>query len=131
VIRTVAPSPRELRHPRPRRWTFITNHAQVLLAVAQRPSVRVREIAAATDISERYAYRVLRDLEDAGYVERRHEGRCNVYRLHPELALGDPIVEEHSLWELLRLIDAGGADVAAMTGSRRPPRRRPTAAYGS
>ena len=129
VIRAVAPSPHELRPPRPRRWTFITNHAQVLLAVAQRPNVRVREIAAATDISERYAYRVLRDLEDAGYVERRHEGRCNVYRMHPELALGDPMVEEHSLWELLRLIDSeGGADVVAMAAARRPPHTQPTAA---
>jgi hypothetical protein len=28
-------------------------------------------------------------------VERRRQGRCNVYRIHPELELGDPIVEEH------------------------------------
>jgi predicted transcriptional regulator len=129
VIRVVASSPRVPRHPRRRRWTFITNHAQVLLAVAQKPDVRVREIAAAADISERYAYRVLRDLEDAGYVERRHEGRCNVYRIHPELALGDPMVEEHSLWELLRLIDTGGgADVVAMAAGRRSLHPRPTAA---
>ena len=113
----------------PRTWTFITNHAQVLLAVAQRSDVRVREIAAATDITERYAYRVLRDLEDAGYVERRRQGRSNLYRIHPELALGDPIVEENSLWELLRLIDTSdSADVVAMAAGRRSSRRRSTAA---
>jgi DNA-binding IclR family transcriptional regulator len=89
----------------------------------------VREIAEATDITERYAYRVLRDLEDAGYVERRRQGRCNLYRIHPELALGDPMVERHSLRELLGLIDTGGrADVVAMAASRRTPRRRTTAA---
>ena len=87
-----------------RGWTFITNHAQVLLAVAQKRDVRVREIAAATGITERHAYRMLRDLEEAGYVERRREGRCNVYRIHPELAIGDPVVEEQSLRELVRLI---------------------------
>jgi DNA-binding IclR family transcriptional regulator len=99
----------------------------VLLAVAQKPGLRVREIAAATDITERYAYRILRDLEDAGYVERRHQGRCNLYRIHPERALGDPMVEDHSLWELLRLIDTEeGADVVAMAATRRPrPRHRP------
>jgi hypothetical protein len=118
--------PRQLRQVAPRRWTFITNHAQVLLAVAQRPEVRVREIAVAAGITERYAYRILRDLQNAGYVERRRLGRCNLYRIHPELALGDPMVEDHSLWELLRLTDeTAGADVVAMRARTRRPTRRP------
>jgi DNA-binding IclR family transcriptional regulator len=97
--------------------------------VAQGPDLRVREIASATAITERYAYSVLRDLEDAGYVERRRQGRCNLYRIHPELALGDPIVEENSLWELLRLIETGeGAEVVAMMAGRGPSGRRSTAA---
>jgi len=86
-----------------RGWTFITNRAQVLLAVAKKPHSRVREIAAAACITERYAYRMLRDLENAGHVERDRDGRCNQYRIHPELAIGDPLVEEQSLRELLRL----------------------------
>ena len=90
-----------------RGWTFITNHAQVLLALAQRPDLRVREIAAAAGITERHAYRMLRDLQNAGYVERRRDGRCNLYRIHPELAIGDPVLEEQSLRELLRLIGKG------------------------
>jgi len=90
------------------------------------PNVRVREIAAAVDITERYAYRILRDLQNAGYVERRRQGRCNLYRLHEELALGDPIVEEHSLWELLRLIDTSdGDEVVAMSASARLQNGRP------
>lgn len=86
-----------------RGWTFITNHGQVLLAVAHKPDRRVREIAAAAGITERYAYRMLRDLQSGGYVERRRVGRCNVYRIHSELAIGDPLVEEQSLRELLRI----------------------------
>jgi DNA-binding transcriptional ArsR family regulator len=116
---------REFRLAPARRWTFITNHALVLLAVAQAPDARVRDIAAAADITERYAYSVLRDLQNAGYVERRRQGRCNLYRIHPELALGDPIVARHSLSELLPLIDNGeGEDVAAMSASLKPSRRR-------
>src|SRR5438034_6729387 len=42
--------------PRKRGWTFITNHAQVLLAIAHRPQLRVAEIAEAAEITERYAY---------------------------------------------------------------------------
>jgi DNA-binding MarR family transcriptional regulator len=93
-----------------RGWTFITNHAQVLLSVAQKPDVRVREIAAAADITERHAYRMLRDLQQAGYVERRRDGRCNLYRINPELAIGDPVLEEQSLRELIRLIGKGESD---------------------
>jgi DNA-binding IclR family transcriptional regulator len=126
------PKQRRVHQTRSHKWTFITNHAQVLLALAQRPDVRVRQIAAAAGITERYAYSMLRDLEDAGYVERRREGRCNVYRVHPDLALGDPIVEGHALRELLRLIEADDSDeVVAMAASRKPsprPRRRPRAA---
>jgi sugar-specific transcriptional regulator TrmB len=121
--------PREQRPMPPRSWTFITNHAQVLLALAQKRDLRVREIAEATDITERYAYRILRDLEDGGYVERRRQGRTNLYRIHPELVLGDPIVEEQSLRELLRLIDtSGGADVVAMRSGRRSSPRRSSVA---
>jgi Sugar-specific transcriptional regulator TrmB len=96
--------PRRVQPSVARGWTFITNHAQVLLAAAQRPDLRVREIASAVGITERYAYRMLRDLQNAGYVERRRVGRCNVYRIHPELAMGDPVVEERSLRGLLQLI---------------------------
>jgi Sugar-specific transcriptional regulator TrmB len=101
---TEASKPRLVEPSVIRGWTFITNHAQVLLAVAQKPDVRVTKIAAAASITERHAYRMLRDLQDAGYVERRREGHCNLYRIHPELAIGDPVVEEQSLRELLRLI---------------------------
>jgi DNA-binding transcriptional ArsR family regulator len=125
VVAQKVVEPGRPRETASRGWTFITNHAQVLLAVAQKPDRRVREIAAATDITERYAYQVLRDLEDAGYVERRRQGRSNLYRVHPELALGDPMVEGHSLWELLRLIDTDdGADVVAMAASPRPRSKR-------
>jgi len=85
-------------------WTFITHHAQVLLAVARDPSVRVNEVAEATGITERYVYQLLSDLQKAGYVRRRRNGRRNQYELKPELALGDPVIEERPLRQLLALI---------------------------
>jgi MarR family len=93
-----------------RSWTFLTNHAQVLLAVTRNPDLRVSEIAKTTGISERYAYQVLNDLQRAGYVDRGRHGRCNTYSIDRDLALGDPVVEEQSLRELQRLI--GPADNA-------------------
>jgi DNA-binding IclR family transcriptional regulator len=89
---------------RRRGWTFITRHAQVLLVVARDPSVRVNEIADAAGITERYAYRLLSDLQKAGYVRRRRNGRRNHYELSPELELGDPVLEDHPLRQLLALV---------------------------
>jgi DNA-binding IclR family transcriptional regulator len=87
----------------PRTWAFITHHTQVLLAVARDPSVRVHEIADAIGVTERYAYRLLSDLQQGGYIRRSRNGRRNEYELNPELKLGDPVIEDSSLRQLLAL----------------------------
>jgi sugar-specific transcriptional regulator TrmB len=112
-------STRQLAKPPVRRLTFLTNHAHVLLAVARSPDLRVREIAKAAGITERYAYRLLSDLETAGYVDRRRHGRCNLYRVHPDL--GDPVVER-SLRQLLPLVSRPrrSGHLAAVPPGRRP-----------
>ena len=33
-------------------WTFITNHARVMMVISQDPTVRLRDIASALDITE-------------------------------------------------------------------------------
>jgi len=82
----------------------------------------VKEIAEAAEITERYAYRLLRDLQKAGYVRRIRNGRRNHYRLNPDLPLGDPVVEERSLRELLRLIVRTDSHdlIAALSPTRGP-----------
>jgi DNA-binding transcriptional ArsR family regulator len=87
-----------------RSWTFITNHAQVLLAVARTPEATVAELADAAQITERSAYRVLADLQQAGYVRRRKVGRQNSYEINPTLPLRDPTVEKELVSDLLRLV---------------------------
>jgi DNA-binding transcriptional ArsR family regulator len=87
-----------------RSWTFITNHAQVLLAVARDPAATVAELAAAAEITERSAYRILADLQGAGYVQRRKVGRHNTYEINSSLPLRDPPVENECVRELLALV---------------------------
>jgi hypothetical protein len=87
-----------------RTWTFITNHAQVLLAVARDPAATVAELAAAAEITERSAYRILADLQRAGYVQRRKLGRQNAYEINPSLPLRDPTVENELVRDLLHLV---------------------------
>jgi hypothetical protein len=100
-----------------RSWTFITNHAQVLLAVALDPAATVAELAAAAQITERSAYRILADLQRAGYVQRRKLGRHNAYEINPSVPLRDPTVENESVGDLLGLVTRGGD-----TGHPRPQR---------
>jgi MarR family len=93
-----------------RSWTFITNHAQVLLAVARDPAATVAQLAVAAQITERSAYRILADLQRAGYVQRRKLGRHNAYEINPSLPLRDPTLEKESVRDLLRLVTDADAE---------------------
>jgi DNA-binding transcriptional ArsR family regulator len=87
-----------------RSWTFITNHAQVLLTVARHPEATVAEVARAAQITERSAYRMLADLRQAGYVRRRKVGGHNTYEIDPERPLGDPLLEDELVGDLVALV---------------------------
>ena len=82
-------------------WTFLTNHAHVLLCVAENPNVRLRDVAAQVGITERAAQRIVTELEDAGYLEREREGRRNIYRLNTGMPLRHPLDRSHRIGELL------------------------------
>lgn len=66
-------------------WSFLTNHARVLLRIAQDPGARLRDIAAAVAITERSAYGIVTDLATAGYIVKQKDGRRNRYEIqaHP------------------------------------------------
>jgi DNA-binding transcriptional ArsR family regulator len=87
-----------------RGWTFMTTHAHVLLALARDPDGRVADLATAARISERATYRILADLERAGYVVRERDGRRNRYLVNGELPLGDPLIEDDRIADLVELL---------------------------
>lgn len=60
-------------------WTFLTNHGHVLLCLAATPDLRVRDMAERVGITERATLRILSELEAAGYLARRREGRRTRY----------------------------------------------------
>ena len=51
-----------------REWSFLTNHARVLLFIAAQPDARLRDFAAELDVTERTAFGIVADLTTAGYV---------------------------------------------------------------
>ena len=85
-------------------WSFLTNHAQVLLCIAQDPGVRLREIGEAVGITERAAHRIVAELAEAGYVSRRRAGRRNHYGIQDHLPLPDPLAREQKIGDLLGVL---------------------------
>jgi predicted ArsR family transcriptional regulator len=72
-------------------WTFLTNHAHVLMCVSNEPEIRLREIADRVGITERAAHRILSELVDEGYVERERQGRRNRYEVRLDRPLRHPL----------------------------------------
>ena len=87
-------------------WSFITNHARVLLLLAGDPDTRLRDLAAALDITERTAYGIVTDLVEAGYLIKHRGGRRNRYHIQEHLPLPDPIGRERTIGEVLELLAA-------------------------
>jgi hypothetical protein len=84
-------------------WTFLTNHAHVLICVAADPEARVRDVAELVGITERAVQRILADLEAEGYLQRGREGRRNHYRVEGRLPLRHPLEEHRNAHDLVRL----------------------------
>jgi DNA-binding MarR family transcriptional regulator len=85
-------------------WTFLTNHAHVLLAIARDPEARLRDIADVVGITERAAFRIVADLAEAGYVTKTKRGRRNVYEVNGDLPLRHPLEQQNAVRSLLGLI---------------------------
>ena len=81
-------------------WTFLSNHSHVLICVAKDPEVRVTDIARRVGIGERAVHRILGELEEAGYLTRRREGRRNVYAVHLDGRLRHPLEAAHRIAEV-------------------------------
>ena len=90
-------------------WTFVTNHTQVLLCIARDPGVRMRDVADEVGITERAVQRIVADLVDEGFLERRRVGRRNQYLLNRNLEMRHPAQQGHDVGALLDLLRLEGA----------------------
>lgn len=86
-------------------WTFLTNHAQVLLRIAQNPDVRLRDVAEHVGITERATQRIVADLVDAGYIKRLRVGRRNHYTVNAKVEMRHAAQEGRPVGELLELLE--------------------------
>jgi DNA-binding IclR family transcriptional regulator len=88
---------------RPIAWSFLTNHAQVLVCIANDPEIRLRDIGDRIGITERAAHRIVVELATAGYISRERQGRRNRYTIEPNLPLPDPLGRGRKVGDLLSL----------------------------
>jgi DNA-binding Lrp family transcriptional regulator len=93
----------------PAAWSFLTNHARVVICIAQDPGIRLREIGETVGITERAAHRIVGELARAGYVTRRRVGRRNHYTVRADLPLPD--ARDRRVGDLLGILTAPRASL--------------------
>lgn len=85
-------------------WTFLTNHAHVLVLLSRHPAIVLREVALQVGITERAVQRIIQELEQGGFIIREKVGRQNYYQVKAHKHLRHPIEEHCLVQELLDLI---------------------------
>ena len=90
-----------------REWTFLTNHAHVLVAIARDPDARLRDVAARVGITERAAQGIVQDLVSEGYLTRERVGRRNRYEVDAAKPLRHPLERDHDVAVLLGPLGQG------------------------
>jgi hypothetical protein len=85
-------------------WTLLTNHGHALLCVARDRGMTLRQIGDCVGITERAAHRIVSDLVEAGYLEKRREGTRNAYQIKPDVPMRHPLVSDHWVGELLAVL---------------------------
>ena len=87
-----------------RHWTFLSNHAHVLVCLAQDPDARLRDVALSVGITERAVQKIVSDLEEAGAIVRERSGRRNSYRLDLDAPLRHALESHKTVGTLLSLV---------------------------
>lgn len=85
-------------------WTFFSNYGHVLVCLAQNPEVRLRDVAQQVGITERAVQKIVRDMQDAGFITITKQGRCNRYRINKRRSLRHGLESHCTVGKLLALV---------------------------
>ena len=64
------------------KWTFLSHHAHVLIALSDNPELTMDELAKIEGVTTRSVVNVLNDLVEAGYITKERQGRKNHYTIN-------------------------------------------------
>ncbi len=93
-----------MSNPYPPRWTFLTNHAVVLLCIAGDPGIRLRDVADRVGLTERAVQRIVAELTDEGFLTKTKAGRRNTYEINAKRHLRHPLADHQEVGELLGIL---------------------------
>lgn len=87
-----------------RGWTFLTNHAHVLLCLAHGDPLTARELSQRVGVTERAVQAIVADLVAGGYLTKTKVGRRNSYTVNPAGRLRHPLESTHTVGELIDVL---------------------------
>ena len=85
-------------------WTFLSNHAHILLFLSVEPEARIRDIGDAVGLTERAVQRIIGELAEEGVLQITRTGRRNRYRINSSSHLRHPLESHRTVRDLLRLV---------------------------
>jgi DNA-binding MarR family transcriptional regulator len=86
-------------------WTFLTNHAHVLIVLSRNPDLRQKDIAYHVGITVGAVHRILHELEQAGYITSERIGRRKHYEIDTTKPMRHPLEDQHSINDLITSLD--------------------------
>jgi DNA-binding MarR family transcriptional regulator len=104
-----------------KKWNFFSNHGLVITHIAQNPQATLREIARSTDLTERAVYQIVRELEVAGFIEKKRVGRRNNYEIISETLLNFPVYRDLNVAQIAEALQRLAK---ANSGKAKKPGRR-------
>jgi DNA-binding Lrp family transcriptional regulator len=99
-------------------WTFFSNYGHVLVCLERDHSIRLRDVAREVGITERAVQKIVRDMQDAGFITVTKQGRNNRYRINKRKTLRHSLESHCTVGKLLALISKAPAVPAAL--AKRP-----------
>ncbi|MGI9615169.1 MAG: helix-turn-helix transcriptional regulator [Acidimicrobiales bacterium] len=86
-------------------WTFLTNHAHVLIAISRDPDARQKDIAWVVGITISRVQQIIGDLETGGYLRSERVGRRNRYHVIADRPLRHPLEDQHTVQDLIESLN--------------------------
>ena len=86
-------------------WTFLTNHAHVMIALSRNPDLRQKDIAYSVGITVGAVHRILTELEDAGYLTSERISRRKHYEINTTMPMRHPLEDQHSVHDLISSLE--------------------------
>jgi DNA-binding MarR family transcriptional regulator len=86
-------------------WTFLSNYAHVLICLHRNPEMRLRDVADLVGITERAVQKIIKDLEESDVINKKKEGRRNIYSINKKEKMRHPLESHCSVMNLLQALE--------------------------